>query len=137
MADCPKLAKRRKLEKDPDAENAKTAIHLDMTKKSVTSVQIWKTVHLNGPSQKPRKRFLKTTNKPIKPSRWTTTIILQGFKLESPRLYTKTPQKQNSADDWQHQLSPKPTETPACETDLTTESPQRLTLETQLIRTLT
>ena len=73
MADCPKLAKRRKLEEDPDAEKFKIAIHLDMTKKTVTSVPISKSAHLNAPSQKTRKKVLKTTNKPKHHSnqRWT------------------------------------------------------------------
>ena len=43
--------------------------------------------------------------------------------------HQKTP---NPADDWQHQLSPKPTKTSVCETDLTTENSQQLPLETQL-----
>ena len=48
-----------------------------------------------------------------------------------PRLYTKSPQKPYSADDWQHQLSPKSTKTSVCETELTAENSQRSTLETQ------
>ena len=53
----------------------------------------------------------------------TTTILVEGFKLESPHLYTKSPQ--NSAGDWQHPSSPKTTKTLTSKTDFTTEnSPQ-------------
>ena len=48
MSDCPKLAKRRKLEENPDAEkchNCKTPGH---DEKTVISVPIWKTVLQNG-----------------------------------------------------------------------------------------
>ena len=61
----------------------------------------------------------------------TPTILVEGFKLESPRLYTNSPQKQNLADDWQHQLSAKPAKTVVCETELTTQISQQSTLETQ------
>ena len=50
MNDCPKLAKRRKLEEDPDAEKCHNCKYQDMTKKAVILVPIWKTVHRNGPS---------------------------------------------------------------------------------------
>ena len=63
--------------------------------------------------------------------RTTTTIFLQGFKLKRPPLYTKSPQKQNLADDWQRPLSPKPTKTAVCETELTTQKLQQSTLGTQ------
>ena len=36
------------------------------------------------------------------------TFNIEGFKLIKPRLQTTSPQKQLSADDWQHPLSPKP-----------------------------
>ena len=60
MTDGPKLVKRSKLKKDPDAENCNTPVRM---KTIVTSLQIWKTAHPGGPSQKPRKKSLKTTNK--------------------------------------------------------------------------
>ena len=42
MADCPKLAKRRKLEEDPEAEKC-------YLKKTATLVLTWKTAHPGGP----------------------------------------------------------------------------------------
>ena len=61
----------------------------------------------------------------------TPTILVKRFKLGTPRLYSKSPQKPNPADDWQHQLGPKPTQTSVCGTDLTTENSKQLTLEIQ------
>ena len=78
MTDCPKLAKRRKLEEDPEAENVKIATPQDMTKKTVTSEPIWKIVQPNGTSQKPRKKSLKTTNKP-------KNLLNQKWNINNPR----------------------------------------------------
>ena len=48
MADCPKLAKRRKLEEDPEPKIAKIATHLDTMKKIAILAQTWKTDRPNG-----------------------------------------------------------------------------------------
>ena len=61
----------------------------------------------------------------------TTTNLFEGLKLETPRLYIKSPQKQNLADAWQHPPSPKPTKIKLCEIELTTETSQHSTPETQ------
>ena len=49
MAECPKLAKRRKPGDDPDAEKCQNCNTPDMMKKIVTSVRIWKIANPNGP----------------------------------------------------------------------------------------
>ena len=135
MTDCPKLAKRRKLEEDPEAPNCPNCkipghdeedcyfgANMDNRppKWNLTEAQK-KTIELYKQAKK--------TN-PTK-NGTTSTILIEGFKLETPRFYTKPPQKPNSVDDWQHQLSPKPTKTSICEAELTTETLQQLTLETQ------
>ena len=48
MTDCPKLAKRRKLEEDPDHPNAPTAKIQVKTKKIAILVPIWITDHQHG-----------------------------------------------------------------------------------------
>ena len=83
-------------------------------------------------STKENHRRLQTSQKTNQTKIGTiSTILIEGFKLETPRLYKKSPQKSNSADDRQHQLSPKPTKTSVYEADLTTENLQQPTLETQ------
>ena len=75
----------------------------------------------------------KNTNKPkcqSDPESKKPTILVERFELETPRLYTKSPQKPNSADDWQHQLSSKPTKTLTFDTNSTTQYSQQSTLET-------
>ena len=63
-------------------------------------------------------------------NRTKPTILVEGYKLETPGFFTKLQQKPNSADDWQHHLSPKPTNTSAFDTDKTTQIFQKSTLET-------
>ena len=63
MADCPKLAKRRKLEEYPDAakcENCNTPGHEE---EKCYFGATWKIDHRSGILQKPNKRLLKHTNK--------------------------------------------------------------------------
>ena len=75
---------------------------------------------------------IQTSPKTNKTKNTTLTIILlEGFKLETPRLHIKSPQKSSSADDWQHQLSPKPIKTAALESDSTAQNLQHSTQETQ------
>ena len=57
------------------------------------------------------------------------TFVIEGFKLVKPRLQTTSPQKQNSVDDWQHPLSPKP-KTTSLQNDSTTTKPQPPTSDT-------
>ena len=79
----------------------------------------------NGDTKESHRRIQTSQKTHQTKTRTTTTILVEGFKLESPRLYTKSPQKQNSADDWQHPPSPKTTKTLTFKTDSTTEnSPQ-------------
>ena len=47
MTDCPKLAKRHKLEEDP--KNVRTAIFLVMKKKAAPLALTWETAHASGP----------------------------------------------------------------------------------------
>ena len=58
------------------------------------------------------------------------TFVIEGFKLVKPRLPTISPQKQNSVDDWQHPLSPKPIKTTSLQNDLLTTKPQPPTPDT-------
>ena len=80
------------------------------------------------------RRNVKNTNK-LKNNqtkyRTTSKILFERFKLETPRLYTKSPRKQISADYWQSTLYPKPTETAVFDTQLTTQISQQSTPETQ------
>ena len=79
----------------------------------------------NGDTKESQRRIQTSQNTHQTKNGTKTTILFEGFKLESPRLYTKSPQKQNSADDWQHPPSPKTTKTLTFKTDFTTEnSPQ-------------
>ena len=63
MAECPKLAKWRKLEEDPMQQNVKTATHQVKKKKTATSAPTWKTDHRSGTLWKSNKRLSKHTNK--------------------------------------------------------------------------
>ena len=67
MADCPKLAKRRKLEEDPDAQKCPNCNTQDMMNKIATLARSWKIVRLNRLLQKHRKRLSIVTNKPKNP----------------------------------------------------------------------
>ena len=134
MADCPKLAKRRKLEEDPDAENRQNCNTPEHDQENcyfganmANRPPKWTLTE----AQKKVIQNYKQAKKPIKPKKPRATILVEGFKLETPRLYTKSPQKQNLADDWQHPLSLKPTKTAVCETELTTRNSQQSTTETQ------
>ena len=65
MADCPKLAKRRQLEEDPDAEkcqNCNTPGHEE--ENCYFGANMWTTDHRSGTSPKPKRKLLKLTNKP-------------------------------------------------------------------------
>ena len=136
MTDCPKLAKRRKLEEDPEAPkcpNCKTPGHDEEDCYFGANMDNrppkWNLTEAQKKAKKKTLQASKETNQTK--NRTTPTILIKGFKLETPRLYTKSPQKPNSVDDWQHQLSPKPTKTSTCEAESTTENLQQLTLETQ------
>ena len=80
-----------------------------MKKKTAISAPTWKTAHLRGSSQtlKESYRSLQTSSKTHKTKKGTTsTILFQGFKLETPRLNNQNAQittiKQQ--DDWQRQV---------------------------------
>ena len=133
MADCPKLAKRRKLEKNSEAakcENCNTPRHEEENCYFGANME-------NRPPkwnlQKPNNRLLKQTSTKANKTknRTSATILFEGFKLESPRLHIKSSQKLNSADDWQHQPSPKPTKTTALKTDSPAQHLRHSTQETQ------
>ena len=53
MTDCPKIAKRRKLEENQDAESAKMSNHVVMKRKTAISALTWKNAQQRGTSQKP------------------------------------------------------------------------------------
>ena len=135
MTDCPKLAKRRKLEEDPIAEkchNCKTPGHDEENCYFGANMENRPPKWTLTEAQKKVIEKYKQAKKTHQTKNGTTpTILVEGFKLESPRLYTNSPQKQNLEDDWQHQLSPKPATTAVCETQLTTQNSQQSRLETQ------
>ena len=62
MTDCPKLAKRRKLEEDPDVEKNQNCNTPGMKKKTATSAPTQKTAHRIGISMKHKRKLSKLTN---------------------------------------------------------------------------
>ena len=76
-------------------------------------------------SSKPNKNVLKNISNSTNPSQTKTlkSFDIRGFKLITPRLHTKSSQKQKPAGYWQHPLSPKPINTTVLGNDaMTTNS---------------
>ena len=93
MADCPKLAKRRKLEEESDAEKSDSCIKPghDETKgyfgaNMENRAPKWTLIE----AQKKGIERYKKAIKPINPKMNDTNSPLQRIKLETPRITTKT-----------------------------------------------
>ena len=135
MADCPKLAKRRKLEEDPDDENRQNC---NTPGHEVENCYFGANMENRPPKwtlTKAQKKVIenyrqaKKTNKTK--NRTTTTILFQGFKLETHALIqnlhrNKTQQMTGSINLTQNLQKPT-----ICETKSTTQNSQQSTLETQ------
>ena len=135
MADCSKLAKRRKLEENPDAEKCQTCNTPGHDEENCyfganmeNRPPKWNLTEAQKKIIEEYKQAKKTNQTKIGT---ISTILIEGFKLETPRLYKKSPQKPNSSDVWQHQLSPKPTKTIVVQTELTTQTSQQSLTDNQ------
>ena len=108
MADCPKLAKRRKLEEDQDAEkcqNCNTPRHdeencyfganIENRPPKWTLTEAQKKVIEN---YKQAKKTNKTKNGT------TTTVLFEGFKLATPHFTNTNEEPPKPQDDWQRQV---------------------------------
>ena len=95
MADCTKLAKRRKLEEDPDAgkcQNCNTPGHEEENCYFGANMETRPPKRILTEAQK-KDRSLQTSSKTHKiKNKTTSAILLQGFKLKTPRLNNQNAQ---------------------------------------------
>ena len=109
MTDCRKLAKRRKLDEDPDAEkcqNCNTPVHEEENCYFGANMENLPPEWTLTEAQKSHWNIQTSTKTNKTKNRTTRTFFFGGFKLETPRPENQHLQLNdaNPQDDWQRQV---------------------------------